>query len=328
MAVAQKDYYELLQVPPSASRDEIEAAYAKLHELYNPERMAAGPEEFQDLARRRRDELLAAYEVLRDPERRSDYDREQRGEVVPLPVLDYRPLPPAQRRERPSPSLPLPVVEPEARARPRRGRRSLVTPLIVGSLMLGVLLLLVLSGVRTRGGAAALATPAIPDLNLPFPPEEVQAARTRAETTNSAEAWTAYGNVLFDNIESIRERAPLAPQYLNQLEQWRDAARAYSRALELGAKADVRSDMALSLFYHGLGTNDQAEIRLATTEVERAYKEAPEDPRTLLNYGLIMSGVNPPRDEEARTAWKRLTEVAPESPLARRARDLLAAYGQ
>src|SRR3712207_2248720 len=149
MAVAQKDYYDLLKVAPSASRDEIEAAYAKLYDLYNPERMAAGPEEFQDLARRRRDELLAAYEVLHDPERRVDYDRERRGAIIPPPVLDYRPLPPAQRRERPSPSLPLPVVDSEARPRPRRGRRSLVTPLIVGSLLLGVLLLLVLSGVRT-----------------------------------------------------------------------------------------------------------------------------------------------------------------------------------
>lgn len=328
MATEQQDYYELLQIASTATADEVEAAYATQYELYAPEHLAAGPPEFQELARQRREGLEDAYRVLRDPQRRAAYDRLLRNHAAPPLVLDYRPLPPARRRERPSPSIPLPPVEPAARPRERRDRRSVVAPLIVGCAVLGILLLLVLSGVRTSGGAAALATPVIPDLNLPFSPAEVAAARDRAQKTPSAEAWAAYGNVVFDNMAAIRERSPLAPQYLNQLGQWREAAQSYSRALELGAKPDVRADMALSLFYYGTAANDQGAVQQSVSEVERARKEEPDAPRTLLNYGLIMSGLNPPRLDETRAAWNRLVKVAPDSPLAKRAQSMLANLGQ
>jgi peptidylprolyl isomerase len=64
-----RDYYSILQVNPAASQEAIDAAYARLSRLYDPEvsRKRKAAERKQDL-----DE---AYEVLSDRKRRSEYDR-------------------------------------------------------------------------------------------------------------------------------------------------------------------------------------------------------------------------------------------------------------
>ncbi len=335
MVAVDEDFYALLQVPPDASQEEIAAAYGRLRDLYSPERLQGGPAEFEQLAARRREELQRAFSVLQEPERRAAYDRAR--SPAPLPdVLDFRPLPPARRRERPSPSIPLPAIDPAARSRrvPRaegggqRGRRSVVAPLLFGSAMLALLLLLVLSGVRTQSGRAALATPPIPNLALPYTEAQVREARTRAEGSRDPEAWVALGNMLFDNMETMRERAPLSPQYLNALPRWIEVTQTYSRALELGAGPAARADLAISRFYYGLGTNDQASVAQAVAEAEQARASGPDDPRVLMNYGLILVGLNPPREREAVEAWRHLVAVAPQSFEAQRARELIAAYGQ
>ena len=327
MVVEQQDLYALLQVPPGASPEEIEAAYRRLDELYSAERLQGSPPEFQELAARRREDLQAAFAVLHDPEQRGAYDRLSAAPPVAA-VLDYRPLAPARRQERPSPSLPLPRIESGVRERGRRGRRSLVPPLLVGMVTLAMLLLIVLSGVRTYGGPTALATPAIPGLQLPYTAEQVRAARDRAEGSGDAAAWTALGTVLYDNTVMLREQAPLSPQYLGALPRWLDATQAYSRALELGAGPEVRSDLALSYYYYGVGANEPTFVERALVEAERALLDGPNNPRVLLNYGLVVAGLNPPRDDEARRAWRHLVASAPDSFEAARARTLLAAYGE
>ena len=67
-----KDYYEILQVSPSAHPDVIQAAYRRLALLYHPDR---NPSED---AVRIMAQLNEAYAVLSDPEQRAQYDR-QRG---------------------------------------------------------------------------------------------------------------------------------------------------------------------------------------------------------------------------------------------------------
>jgi curved DNA-binding protein CbpA len=327
MVGTQEDFYALLQIPPGASQDEVAAAYTRLKELYSPGRLEAGPPEFQELGARRRAELQTAYTILSDPARRAAYDQ-QRAPAGGAAPLDYRPLPPARRRERPSPSIPLPLVDAATRNRQRRGRRSLLGPLIVGLVTLGILLLLVLSSVRTQAGGRALATPAIPNLQLPYTADQIREARAKAEQTNTAETWAAYGHALYDNMEQMRENAPLAPQYLNLLPQWLQAAEAYNRALALGGGPDVRADRALALFYHGVSANDQASIARGLAEAQQALKAGPDDPRVLLSYGSISAGLNPPRKDEAVRAWQRILQVAPQSREAGPARDLLAANGQ
>ncbi len=326
MVVPREDLYALLQVAPDASQDEIGAAYARLRELYSAERLQSGPSEFQELAARRREELQTAYVVLNDPQRRAEYDARHRPASVAAP-LDYRPLPPANRRERPSPSIPLPAVGGSTRDRVRRGRRSLVTPLMVSGTVLAVLLVVVLTNIHTSSGPGALATPPIPNLQLPYDAGQLRDAGARAKQANDAQAWATYGDMLYDNMEQMRERAPTAPQYLGQLPQWLDATQAYSRALELGAGPATRADLALTLFYYGVGSNDKAYTERSVVEAQRALKAGPDDPRVLLNYGLILAGLNPPRETDALVAWRHLISVAPQSPEAGRARDLVAVYG-
>lgn len=322
------ELYARLQVAPQASPQEVEAAYQRLAGLYSPARLQDAPAEFQELGARRRADLAEAFAVLRDPLARAEYDRSPSGPPA-IEMIDYRPLPPAGKRERPSPSVPLPAVTPRADrvVAGKRSPRSLLAPLVTILVVFAILLLVALSGVRVQSGRAALATPAIPDLTLPYSSPQVQEARRQAEASQNPEDWMALGNMLFDNVMIMRERAPLSPQYVGALPQWLKTTAAYSRALELGAGPVARADLAVAYLYYGLGADEPAAINEATAQIEQARKDGPDEPRVLLNYGLVMVGLNPPREADAIAAWRRLAEVAPDSFEAQRAQDLLASYG-
>lgn len=64
------DYYELLRVPRDAGQEEIKKAYRKVALEYHPDRNDGSPE-----SEERFKEVTEAYEVLRDPAKRSRYDR-------------------------------------------------------------------------------------------------------------------------------------------------------------------------------------------------------------------------------------------------------------
>jgi molecular chaperone DnaJ len=67
---SKRDYYEVIGVGREASDDEIKRAYRKLAMQYHPDRNAGDAE-----AELKFKEAAEAYEVLRDPEKRSQYDR-------------------------------------------------------------------------------------------------------------------------------------------------------------------------------------------------------------------------------------------------------------
>ena len=68
--MAKRDYYEVLGVPREAGEDQIKKAYRKLAMKYHPDR---NPGDKQ--AEERFKEAAAAYEVLRDNDKRQRYDR-------------------------------------------------------------------------------------------------------------------------------------------------------------------------------------------------------------------------------------------------------------
>ena len=64
----KRDYYEVLGVSKTASKDEIKSAYRKLAKKYHPDNKETGDEaKFK--------EVQEAYDVLFDDQKRSAYDR-------------------------------------------------------------------------------------------------------------------------------------------------------------------------------------------------------------------------------------------------------------
>ncbi len=71
-----KDYYLILGVLPDAEDVVIKAAYKALVQRYHPDRFKGSAEE----AQRRTRELNEAYEVLSNPAKRADYDRQRQAQ--------------------------------------------------------------------------------------------------------------------------------------------------------------------------------------------------------------------------------------------------------
>ena len=71
----EQTYYELLEVKPTATPEELEAAYARAAEMYAPDSVAiyslADPAQAEELLAL----LKRAYQTLRDPDLRRGYDR-------------------------------------------------------------------------------------------------------------------------------------------------------------------------------------------------------------------------------------------------------------
>jgi curved DNA-binding protein len=70
------DYYEILQVSPGCSATVLEAAYRNLAKVYHPDHAeTADIDKFSA--------VVAAYTVLRDPEKRAAYDARHAAQVQP-----------------------------------------------------------------------------------------------------------------------------------------------------------------------------------------------------------------------------------------------------
>jgi curved DNA-binding protein len=71
MAIKFKDYYEVLKIPRTASEGDIKIAYRKLARKHHPDLFSVG----KKAAEERFKEVNEAYEVLRDKEKRAQYDQ-------------------------------------------------------------------------------------------------------------------------------------------------------------------------------------------------------------------------------------------------------------
>jgi len=108
--VANKTHYQVLELPSTASADEIKRAFRLLIARYHPDKVQHLGKEFQDMAAERAAELTEAYRILSDEGRRAEYDR-QLGAAPAAP--------PARTAAAAEPSTappPPPSAEPEVQA--------------------------------------------------------------------------------------------------------------------------------------------------------------------------------------------------------------------
>src|SRR5258705_11432545 len=71
-------YYEILDLPPGATEEQIRAAYRILVQLHHPDRLQQVPANVRAYAEERLKKINEAYRVLGVPERRAAYDAAQR----------------------------------------------------------------------------------------------------------------------------------------------------------------------------------------------------------------------------------------------------------
>lgn len=74
--------YELLDVAPNATQDEIKAAYRIQVHLHHPDRLQGANEKVRQYAEERLKKINAAYSVLSDPVKRRDYDERHRAQQM------------------------------------------------------------------------------------------------------------------------------------------------------------------------------------------------------------------------------------------------------
>lgn len=75
MSTKKKCYYEVLGLQKSASEDEIKRAYKKLALKFHPDRHANATDKEKEELTKKFQELVEAYEVLSNPEKKTKYDK-------------------------------------------------------------------------------------------------------------------------------------------------------------------------------------------------------------------------------------------------------------
>ena len=73
-----KDYYQILNVPDRASQEEIKSAFRKLAFQYHPDTNPGSERQSEEKFK----EINEAYGVLRDKDKRQQYDFVRRGKLA------------------------------------------------------------------------------------------------------------------------------------------------------------------------------------------------------------------------------------------------------
>ncbi len=125
--------YDTLEVIPTASAETIHAAYRSLISRYHPDKVAGLGPELQVVANARTKEINHAYDILRDPARRANYDEELRETESPSPrrqdsaAVQSPPAAPPDLRASPDLRAPRDLHEPSG-----RGLRATLLAVLVG----------------------------------------------------------------------------------------------------------------------------------------------------------------------------------------------------
>ncbi len=351
-----QDYYELLQVHPKAEHETIQAAYERMRQRYEPESLEGLADELAEVAKQKRDELDRAYAILGDAERRAAYDAglqahvagededDMTWQVSEDDLIDYRPLPPANRQERPDDFNDQPYISLERYRRQRKQRESrpqrfIGNPAVIAALLTFIvgLTTLVVTGGGIPGQAPASShgmgsggdMPSADQLNAEFD-SQITAARQAAEQVpENPEAWVSLGNTLFDSVQIIREHMPESESYQELIPRWLEASEAYSTALQLDPdNVQARADMAAGLCNYGAGIGDQSYVEQGLEQAREAVERGPENGRALLNLGTCLVSLDPPETEEAMKHWRKILVLKnPSQGIVTQAQRMLRDYG-
>jgi hypothetical protein len=104
-----KDLYEILDVPPTATSEQIAEQYHLLINAWHPDKFSSAKD--KDKAEEKAKEINAAYQVLRNSGKRADYDRRRQTFNPRTPTTNQQPY-----RRSSSPNAP--KHEPEGKPRP------------------------------------------------------------------------------------------------------------------------------------------------------------------------------------------------------------------
>ena len=175
----------------------------------------------------------------------------------------------------------------------------------VAGMVFGVILGWVLGTQMARPSAEvaqpAAQTAAAPDPQQPPPLDEGRVQQLKAEiqgNPKNAGAHAQLGNVYFD------------------AQRWTEAIVSYEQSLQIDPNnPDVSTDLGVSYFY----TNRPDD---ALEQFDRSLKIDPKHTKTLLNKGIVLAFGK----EDLRAAadeWKKVVELAPDSPEGEQARRAL-----
>ena len=114
--MVSKNYYELLELTPQASADDIKRAFRAQIAKYHPDKVQHLGKEFQAMAADRAAELTEAYRILSDASRRAQYDRSHAEGGIPAHAATAAPA--ASTAATPSPAAPRPSAPPPASGPP------------------------------------------------------------------------------------------------------------------------------------------------------------------------------------------------------------------
>jgi tetratricopeptide (TPR) repeat protein len=177
----------------------------------------------------------------------------------------------------------------------------------VAGMCFGVILGWVIASQQPAGEGAApppQASSAAPETPAERQPPALDEAKVRDLTATiqkepqNAVAHAQLGNVYFD------------------AERWNDAIQWYERSLKINpGSPDVSTDLAVSYYY----TNRTDE---ALAQFERSLKLDPNHTKTLLNKGIVLA-FGKQDLAAAAEEWKKVVQLAPDSPEGQAARRAL-----
>jgi hypothetical protein len=99
-------YYDLFEVPRTASADEIKRAFRREIAKYHPDKVQHLGKEFQEIAVVKAAELTQAYKILSDGAARAEYD-EMLDAGIEIPTSRGIPVPPSPSGAQPAPAEPV-----------------------------------------------------------------------------------------------------------------------------------------------------------------------------------------------------------------------------